>query len=187
MGIALAIFGILKAASSAVFGILAKLPWQVWVCVGLVLSGGWLFNGGTLRDFCCTRMHVAKEPKAREYKVLGVPDGSHLLLGFGLNNRRESKTALFGIRIPASVTAAARFELIRLAGDSVYASEASQKVSSTYDALRPPPAIGIVYGPEGCCQISLIKAGLALNTTAIAEWKSAEDKAKKSKTGIWGK
>ena len=100
-----ALLAILGSVFSAIWGILAKLPWQLYVAIGLVLLGGWIFHGGSCREFACKRPD--KPPKSDTFDVAEVPTGASVVVRYGLKGRKRATIALAHIAAPASGPAAA--------------------------------------------------------------------------------
>jgi hypothetical protein len=78
-----AFLAILGSIWGVVSKVLAAVPWQVWLCLGIFLAGGWVFSGGSCRDFMCHRTpRPPRPPRVHETvgSVLSVEDANHLTI-----------------------------------------------------------------------------------------------------------
>lgn len=57
-----AFLAVLSSIWAVVSKVLAAIPWQVWVCLGIFLAGGWVFHGGSCRDFACSKQPRPPRP-----------------------------------------------------------------------------------------------------------------------------
>lgn len=141
-----AIIAGLRTFGTAAVGVLKLIPWQAWLLLIGFIFGMWFADSGrSLANLACgCRRGEPKPPKTLAYSVVGVPDGSHITVSYGVRQRREATVALFGVLIPDSVADAAHNELVRLVGSSVNLQEALPepvKAAEATEAIRPPPAV----------------------------------------------
>jgi hypothetical protein len=115
----------IMAIFSAVFNVIAKIisyvPWWLWVCLGIFLLGGWVFHGGSCRDFACSRTPTPKPIKWAEYTVSKATTGASLECRMGIRGKRVRSINLIYIAAPANGALAeqSRVSLERLAGNFV--------------------------------------------------------------------
>lgn len=182
----------LSAVVSAVFTIAAKVPWQVWAVIGLIVLGMWLGSGKGCREFCCARApRPPRPPRLREYTVLEVPTATTLTVAYGLREKKQATVSLYGIEVPTQIANCSQIETRRLVGEKVELAE-PKLVTGDYacpecEAVRPPPSIALAYCGEGCVQERLLAKGLARDTSKRADWVAAEKAARKAKLGFWEK
>jgi hypothetical protein len=113
----MAIFG---AIFNVIAKIVAAIPWQVWACLAIFLFGGWVFYGGSCRDFACSKRHEPKKTKWQELKVISALTGTSLECSMGSRGRRTKTVNLSFVAAPSNDLAdASRSSLERLAGNVV--------------------------------------------------------------------
>ena len=114
----------IMAVFNAIAGVVAKIisfiPWWLWVCLGLILFGGWLFHGGSCRDFCCRRTPSPRPEKWDQLKVSKATTGATLECTTGRRDRRTRTVSLSHIAAPSNELAEqSRASLERLAGSFI--------------------------------------------------------------------
>jgi hypothetical protein len=112
------------AVLGSVFGVIVKImaaiPWQVWACLALILFGGWIFHGGSCRDFACSKHRDPLPIKWQELKVVSALTGTSLECGLGSRGRRTKTVNLSYVAAPSGDLAdESRSSLERLAGNVV--------------------------------------------------------------------
>jgi hypothetical protein len=113
------------AIFSAIFSVIAKIisfiPWWFWVCLAIFLLGGWVFHGGSCRDFACSRHREPKPTKWAEYTVTSALTGTSLEARIGARGRRTKSINLAYVAAPSNEPLAeeSRASLERLAGNFV--------------------------------------------------------------------
>ena len=113
------------AIFSAIFNVIAKIisfiPWWLWVCLIIFLLGGWVFHGGSCRDFIFDKHRDPKPTKWSEYTVSGAITGTSLEGRIGARGRRTRSINLAYVAAPSNDPLAeeSRASLERLAGSFV--------------------------------------------------------------------
>ena len=115
------IMAIFSAIANVIAKIISFIPWWLWVCIAIFFFGGWVFYGGSCRDFCC---HHTPRPRPEKWDQLTVTKaitGASLDCGGGRRGRREKSVNLAHIAAPADEPLAeqSRASLERLAGNFV--------------------------------------------------------------------
>ena len=82
------IMAILSAICSVIAKIIAFVPWWAWVCIVIFFLGGWVFYGGSCRDFACSKHRDPKPIKWQELTVSSVLTGASLECSSGIRGRR---------------------------------------------------------------------------------------------------
>lgn len=177
MGILVFILGGLSAA----WGFLTKLPWQLYACVGLVLLGGWIFHGGSCREFLCSRDRTPRPPRIITYTgtVVSIEAANRFTLATGRRQRNpvtiqhivtsRGPEALAGLLAVGDQVAvqSTRSRLLgsEAEGDATDATDDAQGDVDAGNLEARGPITGEVYGPTGMnVGIELIKAGAARAT-----------------------
>ena len=101
-----AILAILGSVWTILAKVVAAIPYQVWLCLGLILLGGWMFHGGSCRSFMCSKPVKPPRPISDTYDVVSVPTGASIRVAYGLKGRREAVVALASIQAPSTGEAA---------------------------------------------------------------------------------
>lgn len=206
-----AISVILSAIADKIAAFVKFVPWWVWVSIAIFLFGGWVFHGGSCRDFACSRTPKPRPIKWSEYTVSKVITGTSIESRLGKRQRRVRTINLINICSPSDGVLAeqSRASLERLAGTSIRVQrqgifattdeevklEKQLKsdediVESNGDEEEPMEAqiiVGVIYGNSGqCLNTEQVRLGMAkLLPEAPKEWKTFEDEAKKKKLGVW--
>jgi endonuclease YncB( thermonuclease family) len=208
-----AISAILAAIADKIAAAVKFIPWWVWVSIAIFLFGGWVFHGGSCRDFACSRTPKPRPIKWSEYTVSKVVTGTSIESRLGKRQRRVRTINLINICSPSDGALAeqSRTSLERLAGTSIRVQR--QGIFATTDeeiklekqlksdedivessdeesAEEPAEAqliVGVIYGNSGqCLNTEQVRLGMAkLLPEAPKAWKAFEDEAKKKKLGVW--
>lgn len=193
MGIALAIFAALKAASSAVFSILAKVPWWGWLGLAIFFAG-WYFGhgGGSLREFACSKAPKPPHTYTVTGTVVSVESANQFTIKDGRRSRGVTMAFLAvkdeagGLAITGKLLTVGSSVSVKVEGRRILGDEAEAEP-------EPPEArgnlMGIVTGPTGAdVGLELIRDGRAqYNPGAPKSYQAAELSAKKQGRGIWAK
>ena len=131
-----AISAILGAIGNVIASIIKVIPWQAWACLAIFLFGGWVFYGGSCRDFCCSRKPRPRPDKWVELVVSSVKTGASLECS-NARGRRAKSISLSFIVAPSDGTLAeqSRISLERLAGNFVRIKYQGILVRTTDDDL----------------------------------------------------
>ena len=115
------IMAILTAIGNVIAKIIAFIPWWLWVCIAIFFLGGWVFYGGSCRDFACSKHHDPKPIKWQEMRVSSVITGASLECLAGRRDRRTKSVNLAYIAAPSESPLAdeSKSSLERLAGNTV--------------------------------------------------------------------
>lgn len=115
------IMAILSAICSVIAKIIAFVPWWAWVCIVIFFLGGWVFYGGSCRDFACSKHRDPKPIKWQELTVSSVLTGASLECSSGIRGRRTKTVNLSFIAAPSESPLAdeSKSSLARLAGNVV--------------------------------------------------------------------
>jgi hypothetical protein len=204
------IMAILSSICSVIAKIIAAIPWQVWAALAIFLFGGWVFYGGSCRDFCCSRTRPPRQEKWDELQVSSVDTGATFKYRDGRRGKRIKTVTLAHIAAPSDIWAeSSRVSLEKLAGSTVRIQKHGLFRSTpddAEDALKGTPKGGdvlegisepleskmmveIVYNMNGqCLNTEQVRLGMAkLLPDAPEDWKKYEDEAKKNNLGIWKK
>jgi hypothetical protein len=115
------IMAVLSSICSVIAKIIAAIPWQVWACLIIFLFGGWVFHGGSCRDFACSKYREPKPLKWQELTVSSALTGTSLECRAGTRGRRTRTINLSFIAAPsnAPLSDESRSSLERLAGNVI--------------------------------------------------------------------
>jgi hypothetical protein len=117
-----AISAILGAIGNVLASIIKVIPWQVWACLVIFLFGGWVFYGGSCRDFACgPRRKDIRDVKWDELTVISTPTGASLECKVGNRGKRTKTVSLTYIVAPSNGVLAeeSRASLERLSGSLI--------------------------------------------------------------------
>jgi hypothetical protein len=88
------LMAILNAVCAAAAATIKAVPWWLWVGLAIFLAGGWVFHGGSCRDFACKRTPRPPRP-ARTYVETGVIESVEAANRFTISQgRRPVKRAV---------------------------------------------------------------------------------------------
>jgi hypothetical protein len=203
------IMAILSSICSVIAKIIAAIPWQVWAALVIFLFGGWVFYGGSCRDFCCSRTRPPRPEKWDELQVSSVDTGATIKCKGGRRGKRTKTVTLAHIAAPSDIWAeSSRVSLEKLAGSTIrvqkhglFRSTPDDAESTSEDApeddtlegasepLESKMMVEIIYNMNGqCLNTEQVRLGMAkLLPGAPEDWKKYEDEAKKNNLGIWKK
>jgi hypothetical protein len=192
------ILAILSSAWSVLSKIISAIPWQVWAALAIFLFGGWVFYGGSCRDFACHRTRPVRPEKWEEYTITKAATGVSLESPLGIHGRRTKIITLSNIAAPSDGPLAeeSRASLERLAGGSIrtehqgiFRSDKSKDDKDEVEPLESRMLVCVVYSMSGqCLNTEQVRLGMAkLTSDAPKDWKEFENEAKKNRLGVWKK
>lgn len=115
------VWSILSKIGSFLGAVISKVPWQVWAFLAAFLLGGWVFYGGSCRDFACSKTKVPRPIKVitDEYKVVKALNGITLEVSTG--RKRTTTVTLANVVSPSSSKLAedSKLSLEKAAGPTI--------------------------------------------------------------------
>lgn len=198
----LAILAGLKTFASSALAVAAKIPWQVWACVAIFLAGGYVFHGGSCRDFACRRT-PQPHPIVSEWRdVVEVPNGATIEVKAGLLGRRTATIALAHIAAPGegqpgfdesranlAMAAGRRVRIEREGRGGIFG--AGETVDEGPDEEGDVSAIGnepaVVYSATGAMLnvVQVLNGWAMCLPDAPKDFWAQEKIAKREKRGLW--
>jgi hypothetical protein len=200
------ITAILSTIGSAISAVIKVVPWQAWACLAIFLFGGWVFYGGSCRDFACSRTRPPKPTRWEDISVSKATTGASLEHTYGIHGRRSKTISLAHIVAPSDgkIAEDSRASLEHLAGNLVripykgllikdVQSQSSESATSddsvNTESLESSihPIVGTIYNQSGqCLNTEQVRLGMAkLAPDAPKDWKTFENEAKKNNLGVW--
>jgi hypothetical protein len=192
---------ILSAVWNVICKVIAAIPWQVWVLLVAFLFGGWVFHGGSCKDFACHRTPRPPRPP-RIHKTVGAvlsveSANSMTITVSGPLGRRKwpLQVTVADVVVPVEDTAGKALaaslcpvgSIVTVQTESSHLFGADPLDDETYGARGP--LVGEVTAASGQdVGLELITAGWAdAGQDASAAYLAARNKARNAKIGMWSK